>query len=88
LADLVIYLNYTNKRAFFYNIKRWIKHRKNKREELPEGCEEKLSFKSLYEILRGDVVRHTENALKKYPPRKLIRIKSLEQLKVFIDENL
>jgi adenylate kinase family enzyme len=87
LADLVIYLNYTNKRAVFHNIKRWLKHRKNKREELPEGCEERLSFKSLYQILRGDLVNLIEKTLKKYPPRKLIRIKSPEQLEVFINEN-
>ncbi|MEO8638235.1 MAG: hypothetical protein ABI430_05050 [Candidatus Taylorbacteria bacterium] len=88
LADLVIYLNYTNLRAVFHNIKRWIKHRKNKRDELPEGCEDSLQIKNLFEIWQGGVVQLIENALTKYPPKNLVRIKSPKELKIFIDKNL
>lgn len=85
LPDLVIYLNYKNTRAFVHNIKRWIKHRKNKREELAEGCEEKFSIKSLYHVLQGGVVHYIEDALLKYPPSNLIRLKSPSQLKNYIN---
>ncbi len=88
LADLVIYLNYSNTRALFRTVKRWIKHRRNKREELPEGCEEKFDLLYLYQILKGNVVHHIEGALKKYPPRELIRMRSPKQLKIFLDRNL
>ncbi len=87
LSDLVIYLNYTNIRSVFYNIKRWIKHRKNKREELPEGCEEQLKIKSLYQVFQGGVVHLIEDTIKKYPPHNLVRIKSPNKLKKYLQEN-
>ena len=87
MSDLVIYLNYTNIRSVFYNIKRWIKHRKNKREELPEGCEEQLKLKSLYQVFQGGVVHLIEDAIKTYPPDNLVRIKSPSKLKKYLREN-
>ena len=87
LPDLVIYLNYKNSRAFLHSIKRWIKHRNNKREELAEGCEEKLSIRSLYHILQGGVVQLIEDTIVRYHPKNLIRIKSPSGLKAFINEN-
>lgn len=87
LADLVIYLNYSNRRAFIHSIKRWIKHRKNKREELPVGCEEKLEWRSLKHVLQGGVVRGIEGSLLKYLPKNLVRIKSPKELKIFINKN-
>ncbi len=88
LPDLVIYLNYSNKRAFLHNIKRWFKHRKDKREELAEGCTDELECKNLYQILQGGVTHLIEEVIKKYPPHNLVRIKSPRQLKGYISKNL
>lgn len=87
LADMVIYLDYSKGRAFLRHIKRWWKHRKNKREELPEGCEERLKVKSLYQVLQGGVVKIIEDAITKYPAHNLVRIKSPKELRKFLRDN-
>lgn len=85
-SDFVIYLDYSKYKAFVNNIKRWLKHRKIQREELPEGCPDTFSFSSLVHILQGGVTQLIEDALVKYPPKKMIRIKSYSSLKKFLKE--
>lgn len=87
LAELVIYLDYSKTRQLFHNIKRWLKHRKNKRDELPEGCEERFSAKSCVHIMQGGVSQLIKDALEKYKPKNLVVIKSPRELDKFLREN-
>lgn len=85
LADLVIYLDYSDFRAFWNNIKRWIKHRNVKREELAEGCEEEFNPKSWIKIFhKGGVKQLIKDALEKYPPKNIVRVTSPKELQGFI----
>jgi adenylate kinase family enzyme len=85
LADLVIYLDYSNFRAFWNNIKRWIKHRKTRRAELPEGCEENFKpHKWIHVFNEGGVKQLIRDALVKYPPKNIVRVQSPKELKNFI----
>lgn len=86
LADLVLYLDYSKTRSFFNNIKRWMKHRNIKREELPEGCEERFNLKSWLRMLRQSGVKQLiEEALQKYPPKNMVRVKSPRKMKKFTE---
>lgn len=87
LADLVIYLDYSRTVSLVHKIKRWIKHRKTKRAELPEGCEEKMSVKTFVSLLDGGVVKMIEEALIKYSPKNILRVKSPRHLKKLMNEN-
>jgi len=85
LADLVIYLDYSDFQAFWNNIKRWIKHRKNRRPELAEGCEEKFSPKSWVGLFHpGGVKQLIKDALEKYPPHNMVRVTSPRMLRKYI----
>ena len=83
--DIVLYLKFNRWIVLFRNIKRWLKHRKHKRDELPNGCEERLSLERLWQIFRGDTIELNETALKKYPPRKLVILSSPSEVKNFLD---
>jgi adenylate kinase family enzyme len=47
LADLVIYLDLSRPRLLRNIVLRWWRHRRRRRPELPEGCEERLGFARL-----------------------------------------
>lgn len=87
LAELVIYLDYSKTRQLFQNIKRWLKHRKDKRDELPEGCEERFSVKSCMHIMQGGVSQMIKEAIEKYKPKNMVVIKSPKELEKFLREN-
>jgi adenylate kinase family enzyme len=85
LAELVIYLDYSDFHAFWNNVKRWIKHRKNRRPELPEGCEENFHPRAWLKVFHpGGVKQLIRDALEKYPPKNMVRVKSPRELKKFI----
>jgi adenylate kinase family enzyme len=85
LADLVIYLDYADFRAFWNNIKRWIKHRNRRRPELPEGCEENFKPQSWIKVFNKRGVKQLiRDALEKYPPKNIVCVKSPGELKKFI----
>lgn len=87
LAELVIYLDYSKARQLFQNIKRWLKHRKDKRDELPDGCEERFSVKSCVHIMQGGVSHMIKDAIEKYQPKNMVVIKSPKELEKFLQEN-
>lgn len=86
-AELVIYLDYSKTRQLLHYTKRWLKHRRNHREELPNGCEEKFSLKSCIHIIQGGVSQMIKDAIEKYKPRNLVIIKSPRELERFLREN-
>ena len=87
LADTVIHLHYPAWLVVWQNIKRWIKHRNHKRDELPEGCEEKISLKRLWQLYRGDTHHFQEKFLEKYPPKELLVFNSPKELEEFLLES-
>jgi len=84
LADLVIYLDYSAPRLVLHNLRRWLIHRKHPRSELPPGCQERFPFATLLRLAVGRLRRRHERSLASYPPRRLARIKSPEELRAFV----
>ena len=84
LADLVIYLDLSRPRLLRNIVLRWWRHRRRRRPELPEGCEERLGFARLRLIATDDLHRLTEAALAAHPPRRLVRIRSPRELRRFL----
>lgn len=85
LADLVIYLDYSLPRLVLHNIKRWIVHRRRKRPELPEGCEDGIPVETLWRILRGEIRRPCNEAVRINAPQHLVRLRSPQQARIFIE---
>ena len=86
LADLVIYLDYSRPRLLLNNVARWLRHRRRRRPELAEGCEERLDLARLREIATADLRRLNEAALQAHPPRRLVRIRSPRRLRGYLTE--
>ncbi len=84
LPDLVIYLDYSMPRLVLHNIRRWLTHRKFRRPELPAGCEERFPRQILKDIVGGRTRRGHEEALRSYPPRLLVRIRTPRKLRAFV----
>lgn len=84
LADLVIYLDYSRSRLLRNIVVRWWRHRRRRRPELPEGCEERLGWSRLCAIATDDLQRLTEAALRAHPPRRLVRMRSPRALRQFL----
>lgn len=70
-ADLVIYLDYSGLRSAWQVIKRWLKHRKTSRPELPNEALERFSFKFLWLVFTRGERKNIEQALKINPPKNL-----------------
>ncbi len=84
-ADTVIYLDYVPWVASWRYIKRWWKHRKNPRPELP-GSPEKFSFKFLdLAWSRGETAYVHEYMNAVQDQTKIVRITSLKESKAFLD---
>jgi adenylate kinase family enzyme len=88
LPDLVIYLDYSVPRLLFHNIKRWLVHRRHRRPELAEGCEERFPLWIIYDVLSGCIRRLHEEAIVTYPPRRLVRLRSPSELRLFLNDHL
>jgi len=85
-ADTIIYLDYPPIVATVRYVKRWIKHRKIPRPEL-EGSPEKFDCKFLKLVWnKGEAVSLNKFLSKIKDPTKLIRLTSVRQTKVFLQE--
>lgn len=83
-SELVIYLDYSLRRLLLHNLRRWLRHRKHQRAELPDRCPERFPFRILLNLLRGRYRRKHEDALAAYPPHRLVRLRSPRQLRAFV----
>lgn len=83
-ADTLIYLDYPAWLPAFRYIKRWLKHRKDPRPELP-GCPEKFSFDFLMRVYQKKEVYRLEKLFKEVDfSAKIIRLKSPKETKQFL----
>ena len=83
-SELVIYLDYSARRLMLHNLRRWLRHRKRQRAELPEGCPEPFPRRILLNLVLGHYRRLHEAALLAYPPRRLVRLRSPRHLRAFV----
>jgi adenylate kinase family enzyme len=83
-SDLVIYLDYPAPILMVRNLRRWLRHRKWQRAELPPGCPEPFPLRTLAYLMRGDYRRAHERALAAYPPRRLVRVRAPRQLPMLL----
>ena len=84
-ADTIIYLDYPSWLSAWRYIKRWYKHRKKPRPELP-GSPEKFSFKFLKLVFtKGETIK-VEKLLQAEPElqKKLMRLQSPKETELFI----
>jgi adenylate kinase family enzyme len=75
-ADLIIYLDYSGFRCFWRIIRRWLKHRRESRPELPKKALEKLNWKFFRVVLTRGERPGIEKALSSVERSKIIRLKS------------
>lgn len=79
-ADLIIYLDYSGVRCAWQLIKRWLKHRRESRPELPKEALEGLSWDFFWLVLTRGERLDIEKALTGVKS-ELIRIKSPRALR-------
>lgn len=83
-ADTLLYLDYPPCLPAFRYLKRWVKHRKDPRPELP-GCPEKFSFDFLVRVYKKKEVYRLEKLLKEgHWDSKIIRFKTPKQAEHFL----
>jgi hypothetical protein len=83
-ADTLLYLDYPAWLPAFRYIKRWSKHRKDPRPELP-GCPAKFSFEFLKRVYLKKEVYRLEKLFKEVDfSLKIVRLKSPKETKVFL----
>lgn len=83
-SDSLIYLDYPAWLPAFRYIKRWLKHRKNPRLELP-GCPEKFSLEFLIRVYKKKEVYRLERLFKEVDfSAKIIRLKSPKETEDFL----
>lgn len=84
-ADVILYLDYPGWVSAWRYIKRWIKHRKNPRPELP-GSPEKFSFKFLKLVYTKGEVYKLEKLFKGRDwSHKIIRLKTPKEAERYLD---
>ena len=84
-ADSILYLDYPGWLSAWRYIKRWFKHRKSPRPELP-GSPEKFSFKFLKLVYTKGEVWKLEKLFKEYNwSEKTRRFKSPKELQQYLD---
>ncbi len=83
-ADLVLYLDYSGLRCGMGVIKRWIKHRKESRPELPREALERPDFGFLWMTLNRGERAEIEKAIEMAKPANLKRFFSPRRLTEFI----
>ncbi len=75
-ADLIIYLDYSGFLYMWRVLRRWLKHRRQSRSELPKEAVERLSGKFLWTVLTRAEKPGIEEALAKADSSKVIRFSS------------
>ncbi len=83
-ADLVLYLDYGGIHCGVGVIKRWIKHRKENRPELPRGALERPDFNFLWLTLKRGERTEIEKAIEIAKPVNLKRFHQPKELEQFI----
>ena len=84
-ADIVIYLDYSWRSAIIGWLQRRWKHRWKTRQEMAEGCIERLDRKYLKVMLTREERPEIEEAIKGFE-KKIIRLKNRKETKKFIKE--
>ena len=75
-ADLIIYLDYPGPLCFWRAIRRWLRHRKESRPELPKEALERFDWKFLRVVLTRGERPGIEKALAGVEKSKIIRLKT------------
>jgi adenylate kinase family enzyme len=83
-ADLVVYLDYSGIAAASGAIKRFAKHHKTPRAEMPAGNTDKFSWSFLSTVVQRKERAEIENAIKPYIT-KVTRIKSRTKLREYLN---
>lgn len=84
-SDTVLYLDYPGWRAAWGGFQRWLRHRKSSRPELPEGCEDRWSWKRLRIMWTRDERKEIEKEIQGFE-QKILRFKSPNQVKKYLKE--
>jgi adenylate kinase family enzyme len=82
-SDIIIYINNNSFISCFRYVKRFLKHRKNPRPEIP-GCLEKFSLESLLNIWNKTEMKMADEILEKINPEKVIYLKSPKEADLFL----
>jgi adenylate kinase family enzyme len=88
VADLVIYLDYSGALCAWRVVKRWWKHRKESRPELPSEAKDKFLPRYFKTVFTRGERDHIENAIKLIDELKIVRFHSPRQLERFIQNRL
>lgn len=83
-ADLVLYLDYSGLRCAWRLLKRWIKHRKESRPELPKEALESFSLSFLWRVLTRAERGNIEEAIEISKPINLKRFYSPAKLDMYM----
>jgi adenylate kinase family enzyme len=85
-ADQIIYFDYSGFLCAWRLVKRWLKHRKESRPELPKEALEKLQGSFLWTVFRRKERLQIEKALKGIDDSRVVRVKSPIGLKGVINQ--
>jgi len=87
-ADLVIYLDYSGLRCAFRLLRRWFKHRKESRPELPIEARERFNLRFFWLVFSRGERHNIEEAIKVGKPKQIRRFYSPRELDKFLEKTL
>ncbi len=85
-ADVVLYLDYSGLRCTWQVLRRWLRHRKTSRPELPSEALDWIDATFLRLVLTRGERKHIEAAIAAAQPARLERFRSPKALERFLAE--
>jgi adenylate kinase family enzyme len=87
-ADTIIFLEMPPLLCFWRLILRHFKDRRRSRDDIPEGCTDRLTLPHLFKVLifRFEGKRTIEQTLLNYPSKRIIRLQSVQEVTDFFAE--
>ncbi len=84
-SDLIIYLDLSGHICAFNGLKRWWKFRTQPRPEMASGCTDKLDLRYIWTMFTRKERPEIERALSTIALEKIIRIRSLKDIKIYLN---
>lgn len=86
-SDLIIYLNFSRLNSLFRAVKRYIKYHGKNREDMANGCKEKLDWEFIRWILKDGRSKESKEryqSIQKFYPEKFIQLHNQNEINRFL----